>query len=210
MYRNSSISPSLAASLLLAVALAACGERPNRDETGAAGSASMGDSAAVPADTTAGPTTAGDLSDANIVALLDHANAADSSAGALAVTKATNAKVKQFAKMMMADHHQLRKQGADLAKKLGVTPEPPANDPVTALEQQETEALKAAPKGAEFDRTYIQQEVAAHQAVLDLADQAHGSAENAELKALIEKARPLIENHLKQAQDIEKELGATA
>ncbi len=46
--------------------------------------------------------------------------------------------------------------------------------------------------------------------MLDLADQAHGSAENAELKALIEKARPLIENHLKQAQDIEKELGATA
>jgi putative membrane protein len=209
MYRNSRISPRLA-SLLLAFALAACGDRPNQDETGAAGSASMGDTAAVPTDTAAAPTTAADLSDANIVALLDHANAADSSAGALAVTKATNAKVKQFAKMMMADHHQLRKQGADLAKKLGVTPEPPANDPVTALEQQVTEALNAAPKGAEFDRTYIQQEIGAHQAVLDLADQAHGSADNAELKALIEQARPLIENHLKQAQAIEKELGATA
>jgi putative membrane protein len=209
MYRKSMISSCLAASLLLA-ALAACGERPKQDETGAAGSASVGDTAAVSTDTTAVPTTAADLSDANIVALLDHANAADSSAGALASTKATNAKVKQFAKMMMADHHQLRKQGADLAKKLGVTPEPPANDPVTALEKQETEALKAAPKGIEFDRTYIQQEIAAHQAVLDLADQSHGSADNAELKALIEKARPLIENHLKQAQDIEKELGGRA
>jgi predicted outer membrane protein len=46
--------------------------------------------------------------------------------------------------------------------------------------------------------------------VLDLADQAHDSADNAELKALIEQARPLIENHLKQAETIEKELGATA
>jgi putative membrane protein len=208
MYRKSMISSCLTASLLLA-ALAACGERRS-DETGAAGSASVGDTAAVATDTTPSPTTAADLSDANIVALLDHANAADSSAGALASTKATNAKVKQFAKMMMADHHKLRKQGADLAKKLGVTPEPPANDPVTALEKQETEALKAAPKGIEFDRTYIQQEIAAHQAVLDLADQAHGSADNAELKALIEKARPLIENHLKQAQDLEKELGGAA
>jgi putative membrane protein len=208
MYGTSSISVSFAASLLLAGMLAACGDRPKPYDSGTAiGSESMGDTAA---DTTSAPGTPADFSDANIVALLDHANEADSSAGALAAKKATNPKVKQFAQMMMADHHQLRKQGADLAKKLGVTPEPPANDPVTGLAQQETEALNAAPKGAEFDRTYIQQEIAAHQAVLDLANQAHGSADNAELKALIEKARPLIENHLKQAQAIEKELGGTA
>ncbi len=62
-------------------------------------------------------------------------------------------------------------------------------------------------KGTDFDRTYIQQEITAHQAVLDLANQAHEAAGNAELKDLIEQARPLIENHLKQAQAIEKELG---
>lgn len=206
MYRTS-ISLSVAASLLLAGILAGCGERPRQDETGStAGTPSMDTTA----DTTAAAGAAADFTDANIVALLDHANKADSSAGALAAKKATNPKVKQFAQMMMADHHQLRKQGADLAKKLGVTPEPPANDPVTPLEQKETEALTAAPKGAEFDRTYIQQEVTAHQAVLDLADQAHQSADNAELKALIEKARPLIENHLRQAQALEQELGTTA
>ena len=37
------------------------------------------------------------LTDANIVALLDEANKADSAAGALAVTKATNKAVKDFA-----------------------------------------------------------------------------------------------------------------
>jgi putative membrane protein len=211
MNRQFRIHASLATSLLLAGALAACGDRANRDETGsAAGSASIGDTTAVSTDTTASPTTAGDLSDGNIFALLDHANKADSSAGALASGKATNAQVKKYAKMMMADHHKLRKQGADLAKKIGVTPEPPANDPVTALEQQETQALQAAQKGIDFDRTYIQQEIAAHQAVLDLAEQAHAAADNAELKAMIEEARPLLENHLKQAQEIEKELGATA
>ena len=46
--------------------------------------------------------------------------------------------------------------------------------------------------------------------MLDLAKQGHDSADNAELKALIEKAQPLIENHLKQAQEIEKTLGGTA
>lgn len=201
---------SLTASLLLAGMISGCGDRANRDETGSAAGASMGDTAAVATDTASSPSTAPDLSDANIVALLDHANEADSSAGAFAVKKATNPKVKQFAKMMMADHHQLRKQGADLAKKLGVTPQPPAEDPVTALAQKETEALQAAAKGPEFDRIYIEQEIGAHQAVLDLADQAHGAADNPELKALIEQARPLIENHLKQAQAIEKELAATS
>jgi putative membrane protein len=206
MYRTST-ALSVAASFLLAGMLAGCGERPRQDETGSTGGAASMDTAT---DTTAAAGAAADFTDPNIVALLDHANKADSSAGALAAKKATNPKVKQFAQMMMADHHQLRKQGADLAKKLGVTPGPPANDPVSALEQQETEALTAAPKGAEFDRTYIQQEVAAHQAVLDLADQAHQSADNPELKALIEQARPLIESHLKQAQAIEKELGTAA
>lgn len=202
---------SLAASVLLVGVFSACGDRANRDETGsAAGSASAGDTSAVATDTLPSPTNLPGLSDANIVALLDHANEADSSAGALASKKATNAEVKKFAKMMMADHHQLRKQGADLAKKLGLTPQPPADDPVTALAQQEMEALRAAEKGPDFDRTYIQQEITAHQAVLDLADQAHEAAGNAELKALIEQARPLIENHLKQAQAIEKELGTTA
>jgi putative membrane protein len=211
MYRHSMTPLSFAASLLLAGMFSACGDRSNRDETGSGtGSASVGDTTAVATDTLAEPRTPPDLSDANIVALLDHANEADSSAGALASKNATNAQVKKFAKMMMADHHQLRKQGADLAKKLNLTPEPPAEDPVTTLAQQEMEALQAAGKGLDFDRTYIQQEITAHRAVLDLADQAHDSADNAELKALIEQARPLIENHLKQAEAIEKELGATA
>ena len=208
MYRTSHLALSLVA-FMFAGGLAACGDR-SRDETAAAGSASVGDTTAVSTDTTPSPDAGADLTDANIVALLDHANAADSTAGALAAGKATNASVKQFAKMMMADHHKLRKSGADLAKKLGVTPEPPANDPVTALAEQETQALTSAPKGMEFDRTYIQQEIAAHKAVLDLAKQGHDSADNEELKKLIETAQPLIENHLKQAEAIEKELGGTS
>ena len=73
------------------------------------------------------------LTDANIVALLDEANMADSAAGALAATKATSKDVKDFAKLMMSEHHALRKQGQELAKKLNVTPAPPANDPLKPL-----------------------------------------------------------------------------
>jgi putative membrane protein len=202
--------------LVLGLALAAC--NGNRDRSAAANAPGSPETATVPADTTAPSDTSAmssasapsNLSDANIVALLDHANAADSTAGALAATKATNPGVKQFAKLMMSEHHALRKQGRDLAKQLKLTPEPPANDPVTALAQQETQALQSAPKGAEFDRTYIDQEVAAHQAVLDLAKQAHDQADNEQLKALIEKAQPVIEKHLDQAKQLQQKLQTSA
>ena len=195
--------------LALALALGACNSHRDRDV--AANAPAGAETGTVPADTTASaPSAPADLSDANIVALLDHANAADSTAGALAATKATNPEVKQFAKLMMSEHHALRKQGADLAKQLKVTPEPPANDPVTPLAQQETQALQSAPKGAEFDKTYIDQEVAAHQAVLDLLNQAHDQADNAQLKALIEKAKPVIEKHLDQAKQLQQKLQGSA
>jgi putative membrane protein len=151
--------------------------------------------------------TAGGLTDANIVALLDEANQADSAAGAYAVTKTTNPEVKAFAQLMMGEHHALRLQGQQLAKKLNVTPQPPANDPVQAAAKSEMAALKAAPKGPGFDRTYIDQEVAIHKAVLDLAEQAHGATQNPELKKLIEQAKPVIERHRDQAEEIQKKLG---
>ncbi len=200
---------SLASTLLWTTLLSSCGDRADRERGTGMSDSPPGESTAV-LDTTTNATPDANLTDANIVALLDHANVADSSAGALASTKATNQQVKQFARLMMAEHHALRKQGQALAKKLGITPEPPADDPVTPLANKEMEALKSAPKGAEFDRTYIEQEIAAHQAVLDLADRSHGAADNPELKALIENARPVIEKHLKQAQDIEKSLSAGA
>ena len=201
-----------AAAALLAAGLGACNGSANRHraETNAP---SANETGALPADTsgTAATGAAGaGWTDANIVALLDHANAADSTAGALAAKKATNPEVKQFARLMMSEHHALRQQGADLAKKLNVTSEPPADDPVTALAEKETQALQSAPKGAEFDRTYIDQEVAAHQAVLDLVTKAHDQADNAELKALIEKAKPVIQKHLDQAQAIQKKLPSHA
>jgi putative membrane protein len=151
--------------------------------------------------------SSGQLSDANIVALLDEANMADSASGAYAVTKATNPDVKAFARLMMGEHHALRAQGQKLAKQLGVTPELPANDPLKPAAQSEMTALKGAAKGAGFDRTYIEQEIGIHKAVLDLAGKAHDAAQNEQLKKLIEQAKPVIEKHLDRAEEIQKKLG---
>ena len=192
-----------AASILLV--MAGCKNRQRNDmASNASDTAASGMTAA---DTARPGTAAEGLSDANIVALLDEANMADSASGAYAVTKATSPDVKAFARLMMGEHHALRAQGQQLAKRLNVTPQLPANDPLKPAAQGEMAALRAAPKGAQFDRTYIEQEIGIHKAVLDLAEKAHDAAQNEELKKLIEQAKPVIEKHLDRAEEIQKKLG---
>jgi putative membrane protein len=187
------------------LALGACQPREDAGTTSGAATDTAGAAQPVLSDTAAAPGER--LADANIVALLDEANMADSAAGALAAKKATNSEVKAFAKLMMGEHHALRLQGQQLAKRLNVTPQPPANDPVKPLADQVTATLQSTPKGPEFDRIYIENEVKVHQAVLDLAKKAHGQAQNEELKKLIEQAQPVIERHLDKAKELQKKLG---
>jgi predicted outer membrane protein len=43
-----------------------------------------------------------------------------------------------------------------------------------------------------------------------LAAKAHDAAQNAELKKLIEQAKPVLEKHLNHAEEIQKKLGRIA
>ena len=196
---------SVIVGLIGATVLAGCGDRRGEDSAGRTQNVDTMTARGATADTVA--TGAGQLSDANIVALLDEANIADSASGAYALGKATDPEVKAFAKLMIGEHHAMRAQGQQLAKRLNVTPETPANNPLKPAVASAMSALRAAPKGAQFDRTYIEQEVGIHQAVLDLAEKAHGAARNEQLKKLIEQAKPVIEKHLDRAEEIQKKLG---
>jgi len=202
-----SIRHARAAALLGACALwGACAKSENAtDSAAAADSAAKAAAAAVPP----APTPPA-LNDANIAAILDAANAADSAAGKIASTKGTRADVKEFGRTMMRDHHALRKQGEDLVKKLNVTPVMPAGDTSQAAAQHWQDSLNAMPKGAAWDKAYIDHEVAYHQAVIATAQTAQGAAQNAELKDLITKAIPNLQGHLTKAQDIQTKLGAAA
>ena len=199
--------------LLLVGVLTACegsSRSGGRDQSSAASADTADTGAAAPSTGAPAATPKAGLSDANIVALLDAANKADSAAGAVAAKKATQADVKAFARLMMVEHHALRKQGQDLAKELGVEPKPPERDPLAPYVASEMKALQSTPKGAEFDRTYIDNEVTIHQAVLDLANQARVTTQTPQLRDLIEKAIPVIRKHLDQAMAIQKQLTPAA
>ncbi|HTE46493.1 MAG TPA: DUF4142 domain-containing protein [Gemmatimonadaceae bacterium] len=197
------ITRSLAVAATCA-AIAACSKGENKvDSAAVADSIAKATAAAPPAAPAPAP-----LTDANIVAILDGANATDSSAGKVATEKGTSAAVKDFGKMMMHDHHALRKAGQDLATKLKVTPQAPAGDNSQATAQAWHDSLTAMAKGAAWDKAYIDHEVAYHQAVLSTAQTALGAAQDSSLKALITKAAPNIQAHLTKAQDLQTKLGA--
>ncbi|PYO48354.1 MAG: hypothetical protein DMD72_07540 [Gemmatimonadetes bacterium] len=188
-----------------AVALVGCARKENAgvDTTGAASTTYTGATAATASST---PATSGNWTDPNIVALLDEANMADSAASSIAATKGTASEVREFARRMMRDHHQLRTQGAALAKKLKITPAAPSDDPVMPMAQDETNTLNSTAKGKDFDKAYIDDEVKAHKAVLDLATKGASQTQNTELKNLIQKAAPVIQGHLTKAESIQKSL----
>ena len=196
---------SRAGLVLMLATVGACSKK--EAGTGDTGIATATDTGAVAgmADTgMAAPAPA--LSDANIVYILDNANVLDSAAGSIAATKGTNSEVRDFGKRMMRDHHQLRQQGQDLAKKLGVTPAAPANDHSQADYDKTMSTLNGVAKGNDFDKAYIDNEVTYHKAVLETATAAMAAAQNAELKNLIQKAAPAVQAHLDMAQNIQSKM----
>ena len=63
-------------------------------------------------------------------------------------------------------------------------------------------------KGGQFDKAYIDHEVAYHQQVLDAIDKVLvPSAQNQELKDLIVKVRPAFVAHLEHAKHVQADLG---
>jgi hypothetical protein len=64
------------------------------------------------------------------------------------------------------------------------------------------------PGAADFDRTYITQQVAAHQRTLALVDAAIARGSNAAMRTMLQSdVRPAVASHLAMAQQIQQQLG---
>ena len=180
-----------------------------KTETGSAdtSTAAVAESTAVtPAPATTPSPNQGTLSDANIIASLSEADSAEIAEAKLVLVKSKNADVKAFAKMMVADHSKMKAEKADLAKKLNVTPQPPANDKEPAALTSEMSALNAASTPRAFDSIYMTDAVADH--MKDLADvkELQTKASSPELRDAIKKAEPVVVKHLDHAKAIEAKL----
>jgi putative membrane protein len=127
----------------------------------------------------------------------------DVTAAKQALAKSDNKTIKSFAQDMVRDHEAVNQQALALVKKLNVTPED--NDTSRTLSKQAAAKLAEMDKlkGAEFDKAYAANEVAYHKAVNGaLETLLIPSANNAELKSLLQTGLKIFQGHLQHAEHV--------
>ena len=146
------------------------------------------------------------LDDPTIVAIFDAANTADIETGQLAAERGGSNAVRQFGAMLARDHQAVRQQGRDLAKKLGVTPTPPA-DQTSAHEHAAVLKRLGKLQGSAFDRAFLEHEERFHRDVIAAVKSTLLPAiKNQELRQLVVKVAPAFEAHMQMAQSLAKQL----
>lgn len=169
-------------------------------QAGSTGSAHGNTMTGATSDTTATTT----LSDDQVLHVMHLLNTSEVDAARLAQQKAKNARVKQFASMMIRDHSQANTKGMDVAKKGNFTmSESAISTTMQSDAQRMTDRLKGEAAG-DFDRAYIDEQIKAHQTALDTIDtKLMPQAKNTDVRNLVQTIRPKIAAHLKEAQDIQ-------
>ncbi|MBK5212284.1 MAG: DUF4142 domain-containing protein [Flavobacteriaceae bacterium] len=141
------------------------------------------------------------LTDPEIAKVAVVANQIDVDYAKLAIDRSKNPDVREFANTMIADHSAIIKQAVALVTKLGVVPQDNAMSKSLLQQADETTKKLKAAKGKAFDKAYIDNEVAYHKAVIGAVKTVLiPQSQNAELKALLETAMPILETHLHHAE----------
>lgn len=124
-----------------------------------------------------------------------------------ALAKSHNRDVRAFAQEMVRDHKAVNEKALALVHKLHVTPA--ANSTSSALSKQATATLRRLNRlrGRAFDRAYVGNEVTYHQTVNNaLAKTLIPSADNSQLKSLLETGLTLFQQHQAHAEQLAAKL----
>jgi putative membrane protein len=146
-------------------------------------------------------------SDAEIAHIAYTAGQIDIKAAELALQKSKNKEVHAFAEDMVRDHKAVNDKALALVKKLNVTPQD--NDTSKSLQKQaeDKEASLNKLNGAAFDKAYVENEVAYHKTVNGaLQKTLIPSANNPELKELLQTGLKIFQGHEQHAEQVAKSL----
>jgi len=147
------------------------------------------------------------LTDPEVASVAVTANQIDIDNATLAKQKSKNQDVLKFAETMSNDHKAVIDQAVALVKKLNVTPKENAVGTKMQSDAESTRKTLSTKSGKEFDKAYIDNEVAYHKAVIDAVQTVLiPQAQNNELKQLLQNILPALRTHLEHAQMVQKEL----
>ena len=174
------------------------------------GSGSGTSSATGPAGTTGGATAgstsrsanrAGDSNldrgDARFVRDAAMSNMAEIETSKLALQKASDPKVKQYAQHMIDDHTKASQRLMSLASSKGVQPD-------TSLDRKHERAMDKLSKasGADFDKQYLRLHEDDHEKTVKLFEKQAKNGKDADLKRFAEELVPNLRQHLQQVRDL--------
>lgn len=145
------------------------------------------------------------LTDPEIASVAVTADQIDIEYAAIAKEKSKNADILQFAATMAKDHQSVNDQAVALATKLGVTPQDNSLTQSLLTGAASTKTMLNSKTGADFDKAYIDNEVAYHKAAIDVVENTLiPDATNEELKGLLQTALPIFKQHLAHAEMVQK------
>jgi putative membrane protein len=110
----------------------------------------------------------------------------------LAMDKASNKEIKDFAKMMVKDHTDSTQKLKDTLKKSNSKIEPPAT--LDDKHAQKLEKLRGL-SGTEFDKQYVMDQQEGHDAAANLLKSYSQNGDNKDLKQFASQVLPVVETH---------------
>ncbi|MFB3819792.1 MAG: DUF4142 domain-containing protein [Candidatus Methylomirabilales bacterium] len=143
--------------------------------------------------------------DALFLAEAAHGSASELETSRIALQRAKNQQVKDFAQTMLTDHRTASQQLIDLANREG---HPLPSVPAEGVEQKTLTMQRVSAN--EFDRTYMEQMVEDHIRTLNMFRDVAKTSSDPEVRAFAAAQVPTLEAHLRQAESLRDTLNKTA
>jgi putative membrane protein len=153
---------------------------------------------------TSGPAASLSAADRTFISQAAYGSHAEIALGELATERASSPAVREFGQMMVQEHTRMNEDLIAIASEKGVTP-PSAPDPG----RQAVSAQLGQYQGAEFDRQYIQQQLADHEATLTLFQNEAESGQDPQLRAFARKYAPVVQEHIAMLRRLESQVVAS-
>jgi putative membrane protein len=180
---------------LLALAFQACNNAAKTDSTENADSANHTKDTSNNAMNTGGIAVTED--DSKFAVDAANGGMAEVALAKLALTKATNPQVKEFATMMVKDHSMANDELMALAKTKNITlPATVGTDEQKVMDDLSKKSV------TDFDKAYVNEMVDDHKKDISLFEKAASDAKDADVKAFATKTLPTLKMHLEAINKI--------
>lgn len=199
----------LSTGVLATFAIAACQPADTVDDTTFG---SPDDPAVQPVDPAAAPMPADSRSfatDAEIFSFVTTANTYEIESAELALSRASNAQVREFATALQASHETLRSSLAETVDPVDTAPlgELDQSDDLVNFHRDAMEEL-AGQEGADFDAAWVQYQIDMHERTLEGITASLTANPNPALANALAEAQAQLQQHLAQARSLQAELAA--